>query len=122
MIWEIMSPEWHFSDETYDQTAQAFDNPDHVEIVIHNYRWRQSLAPGEATYDEYERKLFELPPITVPAVTIGSDFDGAAADGSPYRAKSTGEYSHKVLKGVGHNAPQEAPVEFADAVKEIARF
>ena len=122
LIWQIMSPKWHFSNATFERTAQAFDNPDHVDIVIHNYRWRQSLAPGEASYDECESKLFALPPITVPAITIGSDFDGTAADGMPYRAKFTGPYAHKLLDGIGHNVPQEAPEQFAAVVSEVAEL
>jgi pimeloyl-ACP methyl ester carboxylesterase len=119
LIWQIASPKWNFTDATFDRTAAAFDNPDHVDIVIHNYRWRLSLADGEPGYDDYEKRLFELPAITVPAITIGSDFDGAAADGTPYRAKFAGPYAHKVLPGIGHNVPQEAPRAFSDAIIEI---
>jgi pimeloyl-ACP methyl ester carboxylesterase len=119
LIWQIASPKWNFTDATFDRTAAAFDNPDHVDIVIHNYRWRLSLADGEPGYDDYEKRLFELPAITVPAITIGSDFDGAAADGTPYRAKFAGPYAHKVLPGIGHNVPQEAPRAFADAIIEV---
>jgi pimeloyl-ACP methyl ester carboxylesterase len=118
LIWQIASPKWSFDDATFDRTASAFDNPDHVAIVIHNYRWRLSLAKGEPRYDDMEKKLFAGPIITVPAITISSDFDGAAADGSGYRAKFSGKYSHKILKGIGHNVPQEAPQAFADAVIE----
>jgi pimeloyl-ACP methyl ester carboxylesterase len=119
LIWQIASPNWDFSDATFDRTAAAFDNPDHVDIVVHNYRWRLSLADGEAGYDRYEESLLELPAITVPAITIGSDFDGAAADGKSYRAKFAGRYAHKVLLGIGHNVPLEAPQPFADAVIEV---
>ena len=120
LIWEIASPKWDFDDATYERTAASFDNPDHVDIVIHNYRWRLSLADGEAQYAEYEARLFERPPIGVPAITIGSDFDGAAADGRAYAELFTGPYSHRVLDGIGHNVPQEAPDAFADAVLEVA--
>jgi pimeloyl-ACP methyl ester carboxylesterase len=121
LIWQIASPKWSFDDATFDRTAGSFDNPDHVDIVIHNYRWRLSLADGEDQYGEIESRLFEGPPITVPAITIGSDFDGAAADGHTYADKFTGAYSHRVLDGIGHNVPQEAPEAFADAVLEVGR-
>ena len=122
LIWKIASPKWNFDDATFDRTAASFDNPDHVAIVIHNYRWRLSLAKGEPRYDEFEQKLFTRPAITVPAITIGSDFDGAAADGAGYRGKFSGRYSHKILDGIGHNVPQEAPQAFADAVIEVAGY
>jgi pimeloyl-ACP methyl ester carboxylesterase len=121
LIWQIASPKWSFDDATFDRTAASFDNPDHVDIVIHNYRWRLSLADGEDQYDEIESRLFEGPAITVPAITIGSDFDGAAADGHTYAEKFTGAYSHRVLDGIGHNVPQEAPEAFADAILEVGR-
>jgi pimeloyl-ACP methyl ester carboxylesterase len=119
LIWRTASPTWDFDDATYERTAASFDNPDHVGIVIHNYRWRLSLAKGESRYDDLERRLFEGPVITVPTITIASDFDGAAADGASYRNKFSGRYSHRVLKGVGHNVPQEAPESFARAVVEV---
>jgi pimeloyl-ACP methyl ester carboxylesterase len=119
LIWRTASPRWRFDDATYDRTAASFDNPDHVRIVIHNYRWRLSLAQGEATYDELERKLSAGPVITVPTITIASDFDGAAASGTSYAKKFTGTYSHRVLHGIGHNVPQEAPVAFAKAVVDV---
>ena len=116
LIWKQASPLWHFDDATYDRTAASFANPDHVAIVIHNYRWRLSLANGEPQYDELEAKLAQAPVITVPTITIASDFDGAGADGSKYRAKFSGKYTHTVLPGIGHNVPQEAPQDFADAI------
>ncbi len=119
LIWKNASPNWDFDDATYERTAASFDNPDHVAIVIHNYRWRLSLAKGERRYDDLERRLFEGPVITVPAITIASDFDRAAADGSSYRNKFSGKYSHRVLRGIGHNVPQEAPETFAQAVIEV---
>jgi pimeloyl-ACP methyl ester carboxylesterase len=122
LIWKNASPVWHFDDATYDRSAAAFDNPDHVAIVVHNYRWRLSLAPGEPQYEAYERKLADGPPITVPAITIGSDFDGAAKDGKAYRAKFTGKYEHRVLDGIGHNVPQEAPRPFAQAIRDAGRL
>jgi len=116
LIWKIASPKWNFDDATFDRTAASFNNPDHVAIVIHNYRWRLSLAKGEPRYEELEQKLFKRPVITIPAITIASDFDGAAADGSAYRDRFSGRYSHRVLKDIGHNVPQEAPQAFAQAV------
>ena len=118
LIWRNGSPQWNFDDATYQRTAAAFDNPDHVDIVVHNYRWRLSLAQGEERYDELESKLAVKPTISVPTVTVGSDFDGQAKDGKSYRQMFTGRYSHKVLNGVGHNVPQEAPKDFADAIIE----
>lgn len=119
LIWKTASPLWNFSKETYDQTAQSFNNPDHVAIVIHNYRWRLSLAKGEAKYNELEQKLQSRPKISVPTITISSDFDGAAIDGKAYESQFTGKYSHKILKGIGHNVPQEDPKSFADAIIEV---
>jgi len=121
LIWKIASPKWAFDDATYERSAAAFDNPDHVSIVIHNYRWRLSLAKGEPRYDEQEQKLFAAPAITVPSITIGSDFDGANADGAAYAKKFTGKHAHRVLNGVGHNVPQEAPDAFAHAVIDADR-
>ncbi len=119
LIWKIVSPKWNFDDATYDRTAASFNNPDHVAIVIHNYRWRLSLAKGEPRYDDLEQKLFKGPTITVPTITIASDFDGPAADGVGYRKRFSGKYSHLILKGIGHNVPQEAPQAFAKAVIEV---
>lgn len=119
LIWKIASPLWNFDKATYDQTAQSFNNPDHVAIVINNYRWRLSLAKGETKYDALEKKLFTRPVITVPSITISSDFDGAAIDGKAYADRFTGKYSHKILKGIGHNVPQEDPKSFADAIVEV---
>ena len=118
LIWKIVSPRWNFDDTTYDRTAASFDNPDHVAIVIHNYRWRLSLAKGDPRYDDLEQKLAAAPVITVPTITIGSDFDGAAASGEGYRKQFSGPYSHRVFTGIGHNVPQEAPQEFAKAVMD----
>jgi pimeloyl-ACP methyl ester carboxylesterase len=122
LIWQLASPRWDFDDATYDRTAQSFDNPDHVAIVIHNYRWRLSLAPGEPRYDRLEQALARAPGISVPTVTIASDFDGAAADGKAYAKRFSSRYSHRVLEGIGHNVPQEAPEEFARAVADVARL
>ena len=121
LIWRIASPQWDFDDATFDRTAASFDNLDHVAIVIHNYRWRLGLAEGEAEYDELERRLAEGPVITVPAITLEGDANGAPhLDPSAYAAKFTGTYSHQTIAGgVGHNLPQEAPAAFADAVLAV---
>ncbi|WP_261510335.1 alpha/beta fold hydrolase [Chryseobacterium paludis] len=118
LIWKLASPKWNFDTTTFDQTAQSFNNPDHAAIVIHNYRWRLSLAKGEPKYEDLETRLAKRPVIQVPTITIASDFDGSAADGKAYANKFTGKYSHRVLNGIGHNVPQEAPREFADAIIE----
>jgi pimeloyl-ACP methyl ester carboxylesterase len=117
LIWREASPLWKFDDATYGRTAAAFANPDHVDVVIHNYRWRLGLAQGESRYDDLERKLATSPKIAVPTVTVSSDFDGPNKDGAAYRAMFTGPYSHVALDGIGHNVPQEAPTQFAEAVR-----
>jgi pimeloyl-ACP methyl ester carboxylesterase len=122
LIWRNASPTWSFDDATYERSAAAFANPDHVEIVIHNYRWRLSLAPGQPQYDDLERRLAAKPEISVPTITVSSDFDGPAKDGKAYRPLFTGKYSHRVLDGIGHNVPQEAPRQFADAIIEVAGY
>jgi pimeloyl-ACP methyl ester carboxylesterase len=122
LIWRNASPTWSFDDATYDRSAAAFANPDHVEIVIHNYRWRLSLAPGQPQYDDVERQLAAKPEIGVPTITVSSDFDGPAKDGKAYRQQFTGKYSHRILDGIGHNVPQEAPRQFADAIIEVAGY
>lgn len=98
LIWKNVSPKWDFDDATFDRTAASFNHPDPVAIVIHSYRWRLSLAKGKPRYDNLERKLFEGPVITVPAITIASDFDGPASDGTFYAKKFSGKYSHQVFK------------------------
>jgi pimeloyl-ACP methyl ester carboxylesterase len=122
LIWQLASPKWNFDEATYARSAESFNNPDHVRIVIHNYRWRLSLADGEAKYGALEQKIFARPVITVPSITIASDFDGAAADGKGYADRFTGKYSHRVLNGIGHNVPQEAPQAFAQAVIDVDAF
>jgi pimeloyl-ACP methyl ester carboxylesterase len=119
LVWKLASPKWGFDDATYDRTAQAFENPDHVEIVIHNYRWRLGLAEGDPQYDSPAATLQQFPVISVPTITIGSDFDGAAASGETYRDKFSGKYLHRTLNGIGHNVPQEAPQVFAQAVIDV---
>jgi pimeloyl-ACP methyl ester carboxylesterase len=122
LIWKLASPAWQFTDAAYDLSAAAFDNPDHADIVIHNYRWRLSLAPGETRYGADEARLATRPPVTVPTITVASDFDGAAKDGAAYRSLYTGPYEHRVLDGIGHNVPQEAPQAFASAVGDVTRL
>ena len=122
LIWRLASPKWNFDDATYDRSAAAFDNPDHVDIVIHNYRWRQGLAKGEAKYDELEARLAPGPAITVPTITLEGDANGAPhPPPSAYAAKFTGKYEHRNIPGgVGHNLPQEAPQAFAKAVIDVS--
>ena len=122
LIWQRASPAWKFDDATYDRSAAAFDNPDHVDIVIHNYRWRLGLAQGEPQYDAYEQQLATGPAISVPTIAVSSDFDGAAEDGKTYASKFTGKYVHRVLDGIGHNVPQEAPKPFAQAIIDADRL
>jgi pimeloyl-ACP methyl ester carboxylesterase len=121
LIWKLASPQWHFDDATFDRSAESFDNPDHVSIVIHNYRWRLGLSEGEPQYDELEKRLAEAPVITVPTITLESDANGAPhPDANSYARKFSGRYSHRVINGgVGHNLPQEAPQEFARAIIEV---
>jgi pimeloyl-ACP methyl ester carboxylesterase len=121
LIWKIASPRWAFDEATFNRTARSFDNPDHVEIVIHNYRWRLGLAEGEPAYEDLERRLAEAPVITVPAITLEGDTNGAPhPDPTSYAEKFTGKYTHRLIAGgVGHNLPQEAPQAFAEAVVEV---
>jgi pimeloyl-ACP methyl ester carboxylesterase len=123
LIWRLASPKWTFDDATFDRSAAAFDNPDHVDIVIHNYRWRQGLAKGEAKYDALEARLAPGPAINVPTITLEGDANGAPhLPPSAYAAKFTGKYEHRNIGGgVGHNLPQEAPQDFAKAVVDVSR-
>jgi pimeloyl-ACP methyl ester carboxylesterase len=122
LIWQIASPKWDFDEATFDRTAASFENPDHVAIVIHNYRWRLGLAEGEPKYDDLEKRLAEGPVITVPTITLEGDANGAPhPDPSSYVKKFSGRYSHRTVKGgVGHNLPQEAPQAFAEAIVDVA--
>lgn len=124
LVWEEVSPTWHFDDATFDRTAVAFDNPDYAAIVIHNYRWRLGLTEGERRYDDLERKLAARPFITVPTLTLDAERDPftAPGDGSGYRDRFTGAYEHRTLAGIGHNVPQEAPEAFARAVVDADRL
>jgi pimeloyl-ACP methyl ester carboxylesterase len=124
LIWQTASPTWKFDDSTFSRSAAAFDNPDHVEITIHNYRWRLALAEGEAKYDRYEKEIAKAPVIKVPSITMEGDANGAPhAPPSAYAAKFSGKYEHRtVTGGIGHNLPQEAPQAFAQAVLDADRF
>jgi pimeloyl-ACP methyl ester carboxylesterase len=118
LIWQLASPRWVFDDATFDRSAQAFDNPDHVAIVIHNYRWRLGLAAGEPRYDALEQRLAAAPVIRVPTITLEGDANGAPhPDPAAYAGKFTGRYAHRTITGgIGHNVPQEAPRDFAQAI------
>jgi pimeloyl-ACP methyl ester carboxylesterase len=124
LIWRTASPTWNFDDATFERSAAAFDNPDHVAISIHNYRWRLGLADGEAKYDAFEEKLAKGPVITIPAITMEGDANGAPhADPAAYAKKFSGKYEHRTIGGgIGHNLPQEAPQAFARAVLDVAKF
>jgi pimeloyl-ACP methyl ester carboxylesterase len=121
LIWQLASPKWGFDDATFDRSAASLDNPDHVQIVIHNYRWRLGLAEGEPKYDEFEKRLAAAPIIVVPSITLEGDANGAPhPDASSYAKKFSGKYTHRIVSGgVGHNLPQEAPEAFAKAVIEV---
>jgi pimeloyl-ACP methyl ester carboxylesterase len=121
LIWRTASPEWHFDDATFDRSAASLDNPDHVAITIHNYRWRLGLAEGEPQYDELEQQLAEAPAITVPAITLEGDANGAPHPApNSYAEKFSGPYAHRTIDGgIGHNLPQEAPEAFARALIEV---
>jgi pimeloyl-ACP methyl ester carboxylesterase len=118
LIWQLASPKWNFDDATFERSARSFDNPDHVAIVIHNYRWRLGLAAGEQKYEELEQRLAQAPTINVPTITMEGDANGAPhPDTKSYTKKFSGKYQHRVITGgIGHNLPQEAPKAFAQAV------
>jgi pimeloyl-ACP methyl ester carboxylesterase len=124
LIWQLASPKWNFDDATFDRSAASFDNPDHVAIVIHNYRWRLGLAEGDPKQDDLERRLAGAPVINVPTITLEGDANGAPhPEPASYARKFSGKYSHRTLKGgIGHNLPQEAPQAFAEAVVEVDRY
>ena len=124
LIWQLASPKWDFDAATFDRSVAAFDNADHVAIVIHNYRWRLGLAEGEPKYDDLEKRLAAAPVITVPTITLEGDANGAPhLEPSAYAKKFSGRYEHRTIKGgVGHNLPQEAPQAFAEAVVEVAEI
>jgi pimeloyl-ACP methyl ester carboxylesterase len=120
-IWQVASPKWDFDDATFNRSAASFDNPDHVSIVIHNYRWRLGLAEGDPQYDYLENQLAKGPVITVSTITLEGDANGAPHPvASSYAKKFSGKYAHRIIEGgVGHNLPQEAPQAFAEAVVEV---
>jgi pimeloyl-ACP methyl ester carboxylesterase len=122
LIWQLASPKWQFDDATFDRSAASFENPDHVAIVIHNYRWRLGLADGEAKYADLEKRLAQFPAIAVPTITLEGDANGAPhPEPSAYAGKFSGKYAHRLIKGgIGHNLPQEAPQAFAQAVIDVA--
>jgi pimeloyl-ACP methyl ester carboxylesterase len=124
MTWQLSSPKWNFDDATFQRSAASFNNPDHVDIVVHNYRWRLSVADGEAKYEEIENRLAQGPVIAVPTITMEGDANGAAhVDPSVYAGKFTGKYTHRMLPGgIGHNLPQEAPQAFADAIIAVDSY
>jgi len=121
LIWQLASPKWSFDDATFGRSSASFDNPDHVAIVIHNYRWRLGLAQGESRYDELDTRLAQFPAISVPTITLEGDANGAPhADPSAYANKFSGKYAHRLISGgIGHNLPQEAPKAFAQAVIDV---
>ncbi len=124
LVWDTVSPTWDFDDATFERTAAAFDNPDYAAIVVHNYRWRLSLADGERRYDALEKLLAARPTIGVPTVTLDAERDPftAPGGGTSYRDRFIGPYEHRILPGVGHNVPQEAPAAFARAVVDADRL
>jgi pimeloyl-ACP methyl ester carboxylesterase len=124
LIWQLASPKWNFDDATFDRSAQAFDNPDHVSIVIHNYRWRLGLADGERKYDALEKRLAQAPVIHVPTITMEGDANGAPhPEPSSYAKQFSGKYEFRLITGgIGHNLPQEAPRDFAKAVIDVTRL
>jgi len=124
LIWKLASPKWNFDTATFDRSAASLDNSDHVKIVIHNYRWRQSLAQGEPKYDDIEKRLAAGPIITVPTITLEGDANGAPhPDSSAYANKFSGKYTHRTINGgVGHNLPQEAPRDFAQAIVDVDHY
>jgi pimeloyl-ACP methyl ester carboxylesterase len=124
LIWQLASPKWDFDDATFDRSAASFDNPDHVGIVIHNYRWRIGLAEGEPKYDDLEKRLAQAPVITVPTITLEGDANGAPhPDPSSYAKRFSGKYANRTITGgVGHNLPQEAPEAFAKAIVDVGGY
>jgi pimeloyl-ACP methyl ester carboxylesterase len=124
LIWQLASPKWNFDDATFERSGKAFENPDHVQIVIHNYRWRLGLAEGESKYDEMEKRLASGPVIAVPTITLEGDANGAPhPEPTSYARKFSGKYAHRTIKGgIGHNLPQEAPHDFAKAIIDVGGY
>lgn len=121
LLWRLWSPSWQFTDEAFDQTADSFDNPDFVDVVIHSYRHRFGLVPGDPAVEETEKDLKKLPKIAVPSIALDGEDDGVAPMGgsSDHRQFFTGTYDHRTLPRIGHNLPQEAPRQFAEAVLSL---
>ncbi len=121
LLWRLWSPSWRFDEATYARTAASFENPDFVAVVVHSYRHRFALVPGDPTVEDTERRLAAQPPITVPAITLHGSDNGISpvASSERHRQHFTGAYERRVLPGVGHNLPQEAPREFAAAVLSL---
>jgi pimeloyl-ACP methyl ester carboxylesterase len=124
LTWRLASPKWNFDGATFDRTAESFNNPDHVAIVIHNYRWRIGVAQGESKYDDLEKRLAQGLIVTVPAITMEGEANGAAhPPAAAYRGKFSGKYDYRLIgNGVGHNLPQEAPQDFAKAIVDVDGF
>ncbi|EJL37689.1 putative hydrolase or acyltransferase of alpha/beta superfamily [Caulobacter sp. AP07] len=124
LIWRNVSPKWAFDDATFDRTAASFDNPDYIAIVIHNYRWRLSVEPGDPRHDDLEKRLAAGPVITVPTITLDGDSDGVApaTDGAAYAKMFSGKRTHRIVAGAGHNLPQEAPAAFVQAILDVDRY
>jgi pimeloyl-ACP methyl ester carboxylesterase len=123
LIWRLASPKWEFDDASFNRSAAAFDNSDHVAIVIHNYRWRLGLAEGEPKYDDLEKRLAQAPVIAVPTITLEGDANGAPhPEPGAYAKMFSGKYEHRTITGgIGHNLPQEAPQAFAEAIVDVAK-
>ncbi len=121
-LWKRNSPNWQFDEATFDRHVAVFANPDYVDVVIHSYRHRLGLADGYPAYEEVEQRLATMPTISAPTITLDGKADGVvpATDGSASASKFTGPRSHRVIEGAGHNLPEEAPGDFADAVLQLA--
>ena len=124
LIWQTASPKWNFDDATFERSAKSLDNPDHVDIVVHNYRWRLGLAESESRYAQLDERLATSPLIAVPTITLEGDANGAPhPDASAYAKKFSGKYAHRQINGgIGHNLPQEAPQAFAQAILDVDRL
>jgi pimeloyl-ACP methyl ester carboxylesterase len=118
LLWRTWSPAWAFDDATFERSAAAFDNPDFVDVVIHSYRHRFGLVPGDPALADVERRLAAQPPIAVPALTFDGTDDGVRppAPAARHAHRFAGPRTHEIVPGVGHNMPQEAPERFARAV------
>jgi pimeloyl-ACP methyl ester carboxylesterase len=123
ILWQQWSPNWQFDDAAFERTAEAHDNPDYVDVVIHSYRHRYGVADGDPQYAGLQRRLAALPVIAAPTITLDGDGDGVApaTDGTRSAAKFTDRRRHRVIPRAGHNLPQEEPEAFADAVMELIR-